>query len=196
MKHKTKSYIRDTADFISKIKQLGPIPEETILCTLDVSSLYTNIPNNEGILAMAIRRRSDPNKTPIAKIILDLLREHSLNKCIEYLNSLRPIIKFTHEFSITSINFLDTTVKYDRYRELITTLYNKPTDTHLYLNYSSVHPQSVLNKRPYGQYLRLRRICKSDKDFRDNAYKHTGYYIKRGYNFKSIGYHLKAFSES
>ena len=34
----TKSYIRDTQDFIKKIKSLGPIPEGAILCTLDVSS--------------------------------------------------------------------------------------------------------------------------------------------------------------
>ena len=36
---KTKSYIRDTQDFIKNIKSLGPIPEGAILCTLDVSSL-------------------------------------------------------------------------------------------------------------------------------------------------------------
>ena len=44
---KTKSYIRDTQDFIKKIKELGPIPDSAILCTLDGLSLYTNIPNNE-----------------------------------------------------------------------------------------------------------------------------------------------------
>ena len=49
----TKSYIRDTQDFLEKIRSLGHIPEGTILCTLDVSSLYTNIPNHEGILAVA-----------------------------------------------------------------------------------------------------------------------------------------------
>ena len=78
---KTKSYIRDTQDFIRKIKDLGPIPEGAILCTLDVSSLYTNIPNNEGILAVALKLRSDPSKTPIASFILDLLKLvlHSMN---------------------------------------------------------------------------------------------------------------------
>ena len=59
---KTKSYVRDTQDFIRKIKDLGPIPEGAILCTSDVSSLYTNIPNNEGILAVAEKLRSDPSK--------------------------------------------------------------------------------------------------------------------------------------
>ena len=78
---KTKSYIRDTQDFIKKIKTLGPIPEGAILCTLDVSSLYTNIPNNEGILAVADKLRSDPTKTPIPNFIQDLLKLvlHSTN---------------------------------------------------------------------------------------------------------------------
>ena len=250
---KTKSYIRDTQDFIKKIKELGPIPEGAILCTLDVLSLYTNIPNNEGILAVAEKLRNDPTKTPIANFILDLLKlvlhsmnftfnvdhylqtggtslapnyvnlfmdrfettalagfpqkpltwkqfiddiflvwthgEESLKNFIDYLNSLHETIKFTHEMSYTNIDFLDTTVKFGQNRELITTLFNKPTDTHLYLEYSSAHPQSVLTKGPFGQYLRLRRICTLDCDFEANAKKLTGYYLKRGYPFKSLKMH-------
>ena len=69
----TKFHIRDTHDFIKKIRSLGPIPEGAILCTLDASSLYTNIPNHEGILAVANKLRSDRTKTPITQFILDLL---------------------------------------------------------------------------------------------------------------------------
>ena len=49
----TKSHIRDTQDLINKITQLGPIPEGDILVTIDVTSLYTNIPNHEGLFAVA-----------------------------------------------------------------------------------------------------------------------------------------------
>ena len=69
----TKSHIRDTQDFIKKLRNLGQIPEGAILCTLDVSSLYTNIPKHEGILAVANKLRNDPTKTPITQFILDLL---------------------------------------------------------------------------------------------------------------------------
>ena len=86
-------------------------------------------------------------------------REESLKIFFDYLNSLHETVKFTHDMSYTSIDFLDTTVKFGPDRGPITTLYNKPTDTHLYLEHSSAHPQSVLTKGPYGQYLRLRRIC-------------------------------------
>ena len=91
--------------------------------------------------------------------------------------------------SYTQIDFLDTTVKFGQDRGLITTLFNKPTDTHLYLEYSSAHPQSVLTKGPFGQYLRLRRICTLDYDFEANAKKITGYYLKRGYPLKSLKKH-------
>ena len=112
--------------------------------------------------------------------------EESLKNFIDYLNSLHDTIKFSHEMSYTHIDFLDTTVKFGEDRGLITTLYNKPTDTHLYLEHSSAHPHSVLTKGPYGQYLRLRRICSLDLDFEANAKKLTGYYLKRGYPFPSL----------
>jgi hypothetical protein len=46
------SYIRDTQHFIKQIKEIGPLPRGTILATMVVTSLYTNIPNQEGINAV------------------------------------------------------------------------------------------------------------------------------------------------
>ena len=43
------SYIRDTTDFIQRIKVFGRLPAECYLATLDVSSLYTNIDIDEGL---------------------------------------------------------------------------------------------------------------------------------------------------
>ena len=43
--------------------------------------------------------------------------------------------------------------------------YNKPTDSHSYLLYSSPHPSHVKNSIPYSQFLRLRRLCSEDSDF-------------------------------
>ena len=49
---KLPSYIKDSNDFVSKMKMLGRISPRDILVTLDVSSLYTNIDNSEGIEAL------------------------------------------------------------------------------------------------------------------------------------------------
>lgn len=46
------SYVRDTTDFVSGIIDLI-IPQGSFLVTLDVASLYTNIPHVDGIAAVA-----------------------------------------------------------------------------------------------------------------------------------------------
>ena len=39
----------DTTNFITKLRRLPALPPDSLLATLDVSSLYTNIPHDEGI---------------------------------------------------------------------------------------------------------------------------------------------------
>ena len=46
------SYIKDTSDFINRINETKYINKDLILVTLDFKSLYTNIPNQEGIEAV------------------------------------------------------------------------------------------------------------------------------------------------
>ena len=55
------SYIRDTQHFIKRVKQAGPLPEGALLVTWDVCSLYTNIPNFEGINSVVEQVRNDPD---------------------------------------------------------------------------------------------------------------------------------------
>ena len=45
------SYIKDTKDFINKINNFA-VPPSSLLVTMDVKSLYTSIPNNEGIASV------------------------------------------------------------------------------------------------------------------------------------------------
>ena len=45
------SYLRDTTHFLSRLTDLGIPPDDCLLATLDVASLYTNIPNDQGIQA-------------------------------------------------------------------------------------------------------------------------------------------------
>ena len=45
----TNSFIKDTTGFLTKLKQLGHLPNNAFRATLDVSSLYNNMSHNEGI---------------------------------------------------------------------------------------------------------------------------------------------------
>ena len=49
---KSWSYIKDSGDFIRKIKNLTDIPEGAILVTVDVVSLYPSIPHQTGLKAL------------------------------------------------------------------------------------------------------------------------------------------------
>jgi hypothetical protein len=88
--------------------------------------------------------------------------EEELNKFLTHMNDCHPTIKFTMEASKNSVNFLDTTVQLIN-NQLHTDLFCKPTDSHNYLLYSSAHPRKCKDSIPFGQFLRIRRIC-SDLD--------------------------------
>ena len=42
---KVESYIKDTNHYLKKLQELGSLPENAILCTIDVVGLYPNIPH-------------------------------------------------------------------------------------------------------------------------------------------------------
>ena len=42
-----KSYIKDTNDFLKKLRDLPDLPEESINCPIDVVGLFPSIPNEE-----------------------------------------------------------------------------------------------------------------------------------------------------
>ena len=58
---KVKSYIQDINDFLKKIANLPPLPDDLIVCTIDVMGLYRNIPHEEGLIAIrkALYTRKD-----------------------------------------------------------------------------------------------------------------------------------------
>ena len=47
-----KSYIKDTNDFLNKLRSLPKLPDNIILCTVDVVGLYPNIPHEEDLFAL------------------------------------------------------------------------------------------------------------------------------------------------
>ena len=116
--------------------------------------------------------------------------KEKLDQFIYYLNHTYEKIKFTSEASTKEVNFLDTTVKIDSDRKLYTTLYEKPTDTHMYLHHHSAHHSPCHTKGPYGQFLRIRRICTKNDDFIENGIKMIKYYLDRGYPFKQLKNHM------
>ena len=49
---KVKSYIKDTNNFLNRLRSSGKLPQGAILRTIDVAALYPNIPRSEGLTSL------------------------------------------------------------------------------------------------------------------------------------------------
>ena len=68
-----KSFIRDTNDFLTKLKSIKNIPKNSIFVTMDVSSLYTNIDHEEGAQACYEKLETRLNKTVPSTTLKNLI---------------------------------------------------------------------------------------------------------------------------
>ena len=86
------SYIKDTTHFLLKLNQLGNLPPNTILAPLDVASLYTNIPNTEGLEAarLALHRMRSRMCHPSNESLTELLKMVLTMKTLILLADTKP----------------------------------------------------------------------------------------------------------
>ena len=66
------SFLLDTKQFLRKLSEHDDIPPDTILVTLDVTSLYTNIPHEDGLVAL--RSHLNDQNCPSVDAIVALVR--------------------------------------------------------------------------------------------------------------------------
>ena len=82
--NKHPSYLQDTPDFLRMVEERNkgpPLPPHAVLVTVDVSALYTNIPQEEGLECVreALYSRNNP-KVPTEYIIrlLEVVLKHNI----------------------------------------------------------------------------------------------------------------------
>ncbi|XP_063438424.1 uncharacterized protein LOC134719344 [Mytilus trossulus] len=68
------SFIQDTTDYLKKMESLNPLPSNIILASMDVSSLYTNIPQDEEIAACEEAWNTRSEKNPPTECLVTLLK--------------------------------------------------------------------------------------------------------------------------
>ena len=67
-----KSYIKNTNEFLKKLRSLPKIPDSIISCTMDVVGLYPNIPHEDDLSALRKRLEIREEKYVSADTIIDL----------------------------------------------------------------------------------------------------------------------------
>ena len=93
--------------------------------------------------------------------------ESKLLEFTNYINPLYPMIKFELVYSKESLDVLDLTLHYQN-GYIVTDIYSKPTDSHLYLPLTCSHPYHCEKAIPYGVALRVKRNC-STAEFPEKA---------------------------
>ena len=255
----TPSYIKDTNHFLQTVLNLQTeIKPGNILVTMDVKSLYTNIPQDLGIqycleamqnfyqgaLHLSIKdleqmfsfilkhnyfefnkkyylqihgtamgspfapnfanifmhnceshllRTAPDDKTPLVwkRFIDDVFLvwthgEEALLKFLHHCNQCFPTMRFTAEHSLQRINFLDTTIYFNKEGTLESTLFVKEQDICTLLHNDSFHPTSCKKGIIYSQALRYRRIITNNEQLEEKLETLRNNLIRRGYNLSEI----------
>ena len=80
---KHSSYIKDTYDFLSKLRT-SKVKPDTLLVTLDVEAMYTNIDNEKGLEAVKNAFATNPSPRRSDQHILELLELNLKNNDFEF----------------------------------------------------------------------------------------------------------------
>ena len=91
------SYIKDTGDFLEKLRALGEIPKGAILVTADIAGLYPSIPHDEGLKVLQNQYHKFIDKTVPTEDIIKMAEFVYKNNLFEF-NS-----KFYKQVSGTAI---------------------------------------------------------------------------------------------
>ena len=105
---------------------------------------------------------------------------HQLQNFIDFVCNFHPALKFTFDITKTQLPFLDILLSISN-DSISTSIYYKDTDAHSFLNYSSSHPIKTKNSIPFSQFLRLRKLCSKDPDFREKAKEMSTFFMNNGY---------------
>ena len=110
--------------------------------------------------------------------------EPQLTTFLNDLNSFHPSLRFTHEASTTSTNFLDLTIfkgtNFAFTNVLDTKTFQKPLNLYQYLHFSSAHPSNVYKSIIRGECIRyVRTNIFIDKMFATVKYHNRHKYLQK-----------------
>ena len=113
-------------------------------------------------------------------------RKEQLEAFVGIANSIHPDIPLTFEISQHQFNFLDLNIYIDKKGKLQTTMYRKPIDKNLLLQYTSAQPLHQKRNLVYTQALRYRRNVSEKSRLASELNYLREVFAARGYPLKLI----------
>ena len=102
--NKHSSYLQDTPDFLRIIEDINEktnLPEGSILVSIDVSALYTNIPQDEGIEAVRevlTERKNCEVPTDFLTRLLEIVLKYNIFEMVIRRTSLEDSFERSEEY--------------------------------------------------------------------------------------------------
>ena len=90
-----KSYIKDTSDFLRKLKELAEVPENAILVTADVVGLYPSIPHSDGLEALSVKLEERVDKSIATEDLLQMAKFVLKNNFFEFNSKIKQQVSGT-----------------------------------------------------------------------------------------------------
>ena len=91
----SRSYIKDSGDFIKKIKNIGTIPKDSILVTADFVGLYPSVPHKAGLKALEKALNSRTNKKVLTEHFVKMPKLFLKNNYFEFNGKVKQQISGT-----------------------------------------------------------------------------------------------------
>ena len=145
----------------------------------------------------------EENQHPLADLVLvwkrfidDVLglfngNQQQFEEYVGWLNSLmRGVVKFKSNFSTSHVEFLDLVISI-KDGKLKTNLFVKPSNSQLYLDFTSNHPKHCKTGIIYGQALRILERCSERDDANLHLENLRGKLLIRNYPEKVIDKQFK-----
>ena len=89
-----KSYIKDTSDFLMKLKELK-VPENAILVTADEVGLYPSIPHSDGLEALSVKLEESVDKSIATEDVLQMAKFALKNNFFEFNSKIKQHVSGT-----------------------------------------------------------------------------------------------------
>ena len=109
------SYVKDTGDFLEKLRAIGEIPKGAILVTADVVRLYASIPHNEGLKVLRNQYDKSIDKIVTTEDIIKMTEFFLKNNLIEFNSKSHKQIsgtaigtKFAPPYACIFMDFIET----------------------------------------------------------------------------------------
>ena len=121
--------------------------------------------------------------------------KNKLKSVLQCLNTFHPNLKFTHNKSKTSVNFLDLVVRINS-DKFETDLYSKPTDCYQFLEFKLAHPIHIKKSIVYSHGLHIKRFCLLSFPFEKHVESICSWFGKHGYPKKPVDNQLRTLVEN